>query len=213
MKNREPISSEAVLNSLSSVSEDEAWANARLILRPFENTILFPPTSRPVHPEELYLVERNEGYFTNESTLRGAEHRMHLLGAISTRTFVVPESLPTKPEQLRGVMFDNATKKLAMASVSITSSYPIWFKAEHSVTVSVSVNQDASAKEAAAIGVAAFLNNDGLMDEDAKTDFSNLLAETRQMIDEDGQRIWSALGTMRGRSQITGLKGLLKRLH
>jgi hypothetical protein len=42
MKNRESISSEAVLNSLSSVSEDEAWTNARLILRPFENTIVFP---------------------------------------------------------------------------------------------------------------------------------------------------------------------------
>lgn len=213
MKNREPISSEAVLNSLSSVSEDEAQANARLILRPFENAIVIPPMSRPVHPEELYLVECNEGYFTNESTLRGAERRMHLLGSISTRTFVIPESLPSKPEKLRGVMLDNATKKLAMASVSITSSHPIWFKAEHAVTVSVTVSQDASAKEAAAIGVAAFLNNDGLMDEDAKTDFSNRLAETRQMIDEDGQRIWSALDAMRGRSQITGLKGLLKRLR
>ena len=104
MRNRQPITPEKVYQSLESITQDQARANSGSILRPFENTIHVPATSQVMNDDKFYSIEQEEGFFTNTETLRGSERRMHLLGTVTTRTFVVPERLPRKPEQLRLIM-------------------------------------------------------------------------------------------------------------
>lgn len=198
MRNRSPISSEAVYQSLEPITRDQARANSGYILRPFENTIYVPATSQVMNDDEFYSIERAEGFFTNTENLKGTERRMHLLGTVTTRTLVVPERLPRKSEQLMHLMLSDEMAKIAVANVSITSMYPIRIKAEHATTVRVQVNPNATAREAAAQGVTAFLNGgEGLLDSDALADFDDRLEATRRMADADKKRTWEFLDSYR----------------
>lgn len=132
--------------------------------------------------DRFYNIKRNEGDFTNTGTLKGAERRMYLLGVVTTKTFVVPEHLPRKSDQLMLALLNDEMAKIAVASVSITSRYPICMKAEHATLVRVAVHPDTPALEAATQGVAAFLNGgEGLLDADAIADFDERLEATRRM--------------------------------
>lgn len=201
MRKRQPITPEKVYQSLKPITSEQARANSGFILRPFENTFYVPAISRAISDDEAYLIERNEDIFTNEDTLRGTERRMHLLGTVITRTQVVPEQLPRKAEEFLSVMLNNEMAKIAVANVSITSMYPIRIKAEHATTVRIAVDSDTPAREAAAQGVAAFLNGQELLDADAVADFDERLRAAREMAQADKRQTWESLEDYRKNSR------------
>lgn len=198
MKHRQPITPEKVYQSLEAITEDHARDNSGSILRPFENTIRIPATSQTVNNDDLYFLEQEEGFYRNMDTLKGSERRMHVLGTVTTRTFVVPEHLPNKPEDLMPIMLGNEMAKIAVARVSITSMHPIWIKAEHAVRVLVPVGVDTPAREVAAKGVAGFLNGgEGLLDVDSAKAFKERLKATRIMAREDQIQMRDAMDDFR----------------
>ena len=198
MRKREPITEESVFHALSQMTEDQARANSGFILRPFENAWYVPATSRPLNDDEFYAIERNEGFFTNTETLRGSERRMHVLGTVTTRTFVVPETLPKKHERLWSYLLGDTVGQIAVASVSIVSMYPIRIKTEHASTVRVPVDPTTAPREAAAMGVAAFLNgSSAMLSKDEIADFEQRLEATRAMARADSQKTWELLDNYR----------------
>lgn len=203
MRNRQPITPEKVYNSLEQMSEDQARANSGYIMRPFDNAMYISATSQVLDHDEFNSIKQEEDFFTNTQTLRGIERRMHLLGTVSTKTFVVPEQLPKKPEQLPIVMASDAMAKIAVAQVSIVSMYPILPKAEHATQVRIAVTPNTLARQVAAQGVAAFLNGgEGLLTPDAIADFDERLRLTRQMAGENNKRTYDFLQNSRfGRSR------------